>query len=203
MIVSPELAMIERHVIGVAVAARCLDIFARFNVGAWAYTADRWVALTRDLSRTAHEAHTIGASPTIVPEFEPYLADIGKLTAVSDDAERLSACEAAVRETAGNEAVIARSQRYYLDVTPHGMDKGTFVAAMAGRLGIPIASIVTIGDMSNDLPMFRAGGWAIAMGNADASVKQAAQATTRSNDEDGFAFAMDALLATAPPKTAA
>jgi hydroxymethylpyrimidine pyrophosphatase-like HAD family hydrolase len=44
--------------------------------------------------------------------------------------------------------------------------------------------------MENDLEMFRKAGFAVAMGNATDDVKQAASATTRSNDEEGFAAAI-------------
>jgi hydroxymethylpyrimidine pyrophosphatase-like HAD family hydrolase len=48
-----------------------------------------------------------------------------------------------------------------------------------------------LGDMENDLKMFGRAGFAVAMGNAGDSVKRAADATTLSNDEDGFAAAIE------------
>jgi hydroxymethylpyrimidine pyrophosphatase-like HAD family hydrolase len=48
-----------------------------------------------------------------------------------------------------------------------------------------------LGDMENDLEMFRKAGFAVAMGNATDEVKAAAQATTLSNEEDGFAEAIE------------
>ena len=45
--------------------------------------------------------------------------------------------------------------------------------------------------MENDLEMFRKAGFAVAMGNATDEVKREAQATTLSNEEDGFAVAID------------
>ena len=71
-----------------------------------------------------------------------------------------------MREAVGREATAVRSQTYYLDVTPPGHDKGTFVDTMARRLGIPAAAVATIGDMENDLPMFAKSGISFAMGNA-------------------------------------
>jgi hydroxymethylpyrimidine pyrophosphatase-like HAD family hydrolase len=95
----------------------------------------------------------------------------------------------------GHEARVARSQNYYLDVTPPGRDKGTFVQAMSARLGIPIHEIATIGDMSNDVPMFRRSGVSFAMGNAADAIKAQATHATASNEEDGFAHAVAAILA--------
>ena len=95
----------------------------------------------------------------------------------------------------GTKATAVRSQTYYLDVTPPGHDKGTFVEAMAKRLGIPTSEVVaTIGDMQNDLPMFAKSGLSFAMGNATDDVKRHATYVTASNEEDGFAKAMDVVL---------
>ena len=94
----------------------------------------------------------------------------------------------------GGRATAVRSQSYYLDVTPPGHDKGTFVQAMARRLGIPTDAVATIGDMQNDLPMFRTSGLSFAMGNATDDVKQRATHVTASNEDEGFAKAMDFVL---------
>ena len=81
-----------------------------------------------------------------------------------------------MQQALGAEATAVRSQSYYLDVTPPGCDKGTFVQAMARRLGISTDAVATIGDMQNDLAMFRKSGISIAMGNATDDVKQAGDA---------------------------
>ena len=45
--------------------------------------------------------------------------------------------------------------------------------------------------MENDLEMFRNAGFGVAMGNGSDAVKAAAQATTLSIEEDGFAAAIE------------
>ena len=97
-------------------------------------------------------------------------------------------------EAVGAEATAVRSQSYYLDVTPPGCNKGTFVQAMAKRLGISTDAVATIGDMENDLAMFRASGLSIAMGNATDDVKQQATEVTTSNQDEGFARAIELIL---------
>ena len=66
---------------------------------------------------------------------------------------------------------------------------------MAKRLGIPTDAIATLGDMQNDLAMFKVSGLPIAMGNATDDVKRLAAHVTAPNDEDGFAAAIDFILA--------
>ena len=97
-------------------------------------------------------------------------------------------------EAVGAEATAVRSQSYYLDVTPPGGNKGTFVQAMAKRLGSSTDAVATIGDMQNDLAMFRTSGLSIAMGNATDDVKQQATEVTSSNQDEGFARAIEMIL---------
>jgi hypothetical protein len=89
---------------------------------------------------------------------------------------------------------VVRSQLYYLDITPQGTNKGTAVEALCRRIGVPLERLVTLGDMENDVPMFRAAGFSIAMGNASDAVKGAARAATLTNDADGFADAVERLI---------
>ena len=103
-----------------------------------------------------------------------------------------------MKEAVGEEATAVRSQTYYLDVTPPGHDKGTFVAAMARRLGISTDAVATIGDMQNDLPMFAKSGVSFAMGNATDDVKKRATHVTDTNEHDGFARAMEMILDAKP-----
>ena len=63
------------------------------------------------------------------------------------------------------------------------------------RLGISTSRIATIGDMQNDLAMFAKSGVSYAMGNASDDVKAQATARTGSNEQDGFAKAIDGILA--------
>jgi hypothetical protein len=65
---------------------------------------------------------------------------------------------------------------------------------MARRLKISTDAVATIGDMQNDLPMFRTSGLSFAMGNATDDVKRQATHVTASNEDDGFAKAMDDIL---------
>jgi hydroxymethylpyrimidine pyrophosphatase-like HAD family hydrolase len=129
-----------------------------------------------------------------VTDFSFYLTGACKIVGASSDAALLQRCEVAMQQAVGAEATAVRSQTYYLDVTPPGHDKGTFVEAMAKRLGISTAAVATIGDMQNDLPMFARSGVSFAMGNASDDVKKHATHVTDSNERDGFAAAMETVL---------
>ena len=193
-IVDPHLNPIELHLIPASTAQRSMEIFDEFGVDIWLFTMDLWLTRRPDGEYVPHEKRAIRADPTIVADFAPYLSDACKIVGSSSDAALLQRCEIAMQQALGAQATAVRSQSYYLDVTPPGCDKGTFVQAMAKRLGISTDAVATIGDMQNDLAMFRVSGMSIAMGNATDDVKKLATHVTASNEEEGFAKAVDMIL---------
>jgi Cof subfamily protein (haloacid dehalogenase superfamily) len=193
-IVDPQLNPIEQHLIPIAAARRCLDIFNAFGVDIWLFTRDLWLTRNGDGEYVPNERRAIRADPKVVDDFTPYLSAACKIVGASGDAALLQRCEAAMEEALGAQATAVRSQSFYLDVTPPGRDKGTFVQAMAKHMGISTDAVATIGDMENDLAMFQTSGMSIAMGNAIADVKKYATHVTTSNEDEGFAGAIDMIL---------
>jgi Cof subfamily protein (haloacid dehalogenase superfamily) len=193
-IVDPQLKPIEQHLIPASAAQRSLDVLNEFGVDIWLFTNDLWLTRNGNGEYVPHEKRAIRADPTIVPDFAPYLGSACKIVGASADAALLQRCEAAMQKALGEQVTAVRSQSYYLDVTPPGCDKGTFVQAMAKRLGISSDAVATIGDMQNDLAMFRTSGISIAMGNATGEVQKHATHVTTSNEDEGFAGAIDIIL---------
>ena len=193
-IVDPQLKPVELHLIPEAAARRSLDVLNEFGVDIWLFTNEKWLTRHPDAEYVPHEKRAIRADPTIVGDFTPYLTTACKIVGSSSDAALLQRCEAAMKQALGAEATAVRSQTYYLDVTPPGHNKGTFVEAMARRLAISTEAVATIGDMQNDLAMFRKSGLSIAMGNATDDVKKVATHVTASNEDEGFAGAIDMIL---------
>jgi Cof subfamily protein (haloacid dehalogenase superfamily) len=193
-IVDPQLGPIEQHLIPPSVAQRSLDVLNEFGVDIWLFTNDAWLTRNPDGEYVPHEKLAIRADPTIVTDFAPYVSVACKIVGASSDAALLQRCEAAMQKAVGTQATAVRSQTYYLDVTPPGHDKGTFVEAIAKRLGISTDAVATIGDMQNDLPMFANSGMSVAMGNAADDVKKRATHVTRSNEDEGFAGAISIIL---------
>lgn len=193
-IVDPQLKPIEQHLIPAATAQRSLDVLNEFGVDIWLFTNDAWLTRNPDGEYVPHEKLAIKHDPTIVADFTPYVSAACKIVGASSDAALLQRCEAAMQKAVGTQATAIRSQTYYLDVTPPGHDKGTFVQAVAKRLGISTEAVATIGDMQNDLAMFAKSGMSVAMGNATDDVKKLASHVTTSNEEEGFAGAIEMIL---------
>ena len=66
--------------------------------------------------------------------------------------------------------------------------------SLAARFEIPTEQIAPIGDMPNDVLMFAHSGLSIAMGNATPEVQRAARRVTTSNEEEGFADAVERFI---------
>ena len=62
------------------------------------------------------------------------------------------------------------------------------------RYGTTLERAAAIGDSENDREMLLAVGMPVAMGNARADIKQLCRFTTKSNAEDGVAYAIYTLL---------
>ena len=69
-----------------------------------------------------------------------------------------------MQEAVGAQATAARSQTYYLDITPPGHDKGTFVRGDRKATGLATSDVAVIGDMENDLAMFAKSGHVVCDG---------------------------------------
>jgi Cof subfamily protein (haloacid dehalogenase superfamily) len=193
-IVDGALKPLTQHLIGAEAAQKSVDMLERSGVDVWIFTNDDWVIKRDDGKYVPHERDTIQHAPLEVTDFAPYLAKACKIVGASQDFPLLARCESEMQQMLGDSAVAVRSQNYYLDVTPPAQSKGTFVAAMADRLGIPLSAVATVGDMRNDLPMFAVSGMSIAMGNASDEVKSKATDITTSNEHEGFAGAVDLIL---------
>ena len=81
-----------------------------------------------------------------------------------------------------------------LEFTKREVNKGTGLKMLAESLGIKRDSIMAIGDNNNDLPMIEYAGIGVAMENGLPEVKRAADFVTKSNEDDGVAWAIRKLV---------
>jgi len=101
----------------------------------------------------------------------------------------------AARALLGDRAEASQSGgRGLVEVAPRGATKAGTLAWHCARLGIGAQDVVAFGDMPNDLPMLTWAGSAYAVANAHADVLAIVDRVTASNDEDGVAAALEALL---------
>jgi len=189
--VRPDLSVIESHTLDPAAAKQTLKLILDQGLDAWVYTEAEWLIRDQNAPHVARETWTVKFDARVVASFtDADLAHAVKIVGVSDDLDRVAACEKLAQSELGGKASAARSQPYYLDVTHPQANKGAVVTNLSRVLNIPPERIVTMGDMPNDILMFRKSGFSIAMGNAGDEVKAQASAVTDSNEDEGFSKAV-------------
>lgn len=194
--VHPDLSVIESHTLDPATARQAVELILGQGLHAWVYTADEWLIRDRDAPHVAREAWTVKFDARLVTAFtDEHLARAVKIVGISDDLALVATCEKFAQKALGEKASAARSQPYYLDVTHPDANKGTVVTTLSRMLSVPAREIATIGDMPNDVLMFRKSGLSVAMGNASPEVQAQADLVTASYEDEGFAKAVEQLAA--------
>jgi Cof subfamily protein (haloacid dehalogenase superfamily) len=174
--------------------ARAIELIREHGLVAWLYTDTVWYVQDPKGPHVDRESKTVGFGPEIASDYSVYLAQAAKIVGVSDDLQAVAKCEKKVREELSDHVSAARSQPYYLDVTHPAANKGSVVDFLAAVYLIPKSSIATLGDMPNDVLMFKNSGMSIAMGNASKEVQAEANFVTDSNKEEGFAHAIERFV---------
>ena len=87
------------------------------------------------------------------------------------------------RIEATGKLIAAKACPHNIEISYIEAGKGNALAALADKLGISILETVAVGDSANDLPMILEAGLGLAMKNASAEVKAAANETVCNNDE--------------------
>jgi Cof subfamily protein (haloacid dehalogenase superfamily) len=192
--VKPDLTVISKQLLAADVAAEVVGMIVKHGLDIFLYTDSDWFVRNANAPHVAREAWTVQFQPTVVQDFDSHMDSVVKVTGVSDDLDAVARCEKDVQEWSAGRVSAARSQPYYLDVTNPKANKGEVVEMFSKLCNVPPSEIATIGDMPNDVLMFKKSGISIAMGNASPAVQKEATLVTASYDDDGFAKAMERLL---------
>jgi Cof subfamily protein (haloacid dehalogenase superfamily) len=194
LLVEPDMSVLEQRVLPARLVGQVIDLFDSSGLDSWIYRGADWFVRDASAAHVAREAATVQFEPTVVTDFAGLGEDVAKIVGVSDDQALVAKVESAAHERFGEHVSAARSQPYYLDVTHPKANKGEVVKLLSRRLKVPPEQIATIGDMPNDVLMFTQSGLSIAMGQSDPEVQRAARMVTSSNEEEGFAHAVEAFI---------
>ena len=194
IMVTPDMTILDERTIPAEVAPAVIEAIQAHGLYAWIYRGAEWFVTDPQAPHAARESSTVQFPPTVVPSYEGLLDRAVKIVGVSDDHDLVAQCEAAVQQEFGTHASANRSQPHYLDVTNPYANKGIVVERMSYYYGIPLEQIATIGDQPNDVLMFERSGVSIAMGNASDEVQRQATFVTASNEDEGFAKAIEEFI---------
>lgn len=91
----------------------------------------------------------------------------------------------------GKNFSVYRSEPFFLEILPRGIDKAQCLAQLLKLLGMEREEMIACGDGFNDLSMIEFAGLGVAMENAVRPVRNAADYVTLSNNDDGVAHVVE------------
>jgi Cof subfamily protein (haloacid dehalogenase superfamily) len=194
VVVQPDMTVLEQKVIPDSLVAPIVDKLESAGVDVWIYRGADWYIRRLDAPHVAREQFTVQFDPTVVESFDGLADGVAKIVGVSDDHDLVASVAISGHDEFGDHVSIARSQPYYVDVTHPQANKGEVVKFLSAKYGVAPDQIATIGDMPNDVLMFARSGLSIAMGQSGIDVQRAARRVTTSNEENGFANAVDRFI---------
>jgi Cof subfamily protein (haloacid dehalogenase superfamily) len=159
--------------------------FATETVAGWSMEPDYAAHPSDDGSRRSPQR----TAPMSELAAEPVLKLLGLLPGHDPD-EIVAIAERAV----GDLVTVTHSSFPLLEISAHDVTKASTLDLLCRRRGISSDEVVALGDMPNDLPMLSWAGTSYAMANAHPVVRAAATHVAPSNDDDGVAQVLEALL---------
>jgi Cof subfamily protein (haloacid dehalogenase superfamily) len=195
VLIRPDLkTVVSQNFLPPDIVSQVVKLIQAHKLDVWLYTDKDWFVRDINAPHVAREQWTVKFAPVVSTDMAKLTDRVAKVVGVGDDLEAVKRCEKDVQEACGSNASAARSQPYYLDVTHPKANKGEVVLTLSALLSVPIKAIVTIGDMPNDVLMFKKSGISIAMGNASEEVQRSATYVTTANENEGFANAMERFI---------
>ena len=194
LLIDPDLNVLHQLPMTSAGAQTVADYIRKSGLDLWIYTDTDWYVSNPSGPHVEHQEELMQckAAPLLSHDMSPF--HVLKLVGVSDDYDAVKRAQLELDHLCGAAISATCSSDYYLDVTHADANKGTVILMLSKMLNIPTEQIATIGDMPTDVLMFRQSGVSIAMGNATGEVKTQATYVTKSNREDGFAYAIEHFI---------
>ncbi len=111
-----------------------------------------------------------------------------------DTPERTIQFQNELRGKLPNDVTFCPSTPEYLEFFNSKVSKGLAIERIAKHYGIKREEIIAFGDNCNDIEMIEYAGLGIAMENAHDNAKKCADFITRSNNDEGIAYALEKFL---------
>lgn len=129
-----------------------------------------------------------------IENMEEYLTFAVPKYLMLDDGDYLAMVEPRVKAALGKNFSVYRSEPYFLEIMPRGIDKARSLTRLLELLAIEQEEMIACGDGYNDLSMIEFAGLGVAMENAVLPVRKAADYITYSNNEDGVGHVVERFM---------
>jgi len=143
------------------------------------------------------------APPQAIGDLTPQAHRIHKLV-IWDTAETIRKLRDTLEQDYPSEAftlvealpahLIKEGKPISLEILPNHASKGYALEKVAAHYGVTLEQVLAVGDGENDIPMLKAAGIGVAMGNAAPATQAIADYITTDNDQDGVVKALQHFL---------
>ena len=165
-----------------------------YGVPVVGHAPDSLVSEAPDDALIQLEARLNGMTVTAIPSLADYTEHRLYKCLMTGDADKLAVLERVAAERFAGTLNVFRSEPYFLEILPLGVDKASAIDILVRHLRISKSEVIACGDGFNDLSMIRHAGFGVAMSNAQQAVKESADYVTASCDEDGLVEVIERFL---------
>lgn len=167
------------------------ELLKKNDVNAWIFGGFDWLAFDMNDPFIVYEKAVVGANPKLIDNIRNYKNRVVKVEGVSTNTALLDQLAEQINLKYPETVKALRSSDHYLDITHPKANKGFAAVELGKQYGIDISEIACIGDMDNDIPMLEIAGLSIAMGQSTERVYRHAHFQTKTNEENGWAYAVE------------
>lgn len=165
------------------------------GVDVWFYTREEWFVPRLSGPQVTQNSDLLRTAPERYGRLDEVPDPILKVVGASDNPDLIEACANRLSREYARRVCTTISPPHFVDVTHPSADKGRAATAIQLAEGVSSADVVAIGDSHGDIPMFHEVGTSIAMGQSCRKVRDSASEVTRTNAENGFAWAVEFVIA--------
>lgn len=137
-----------------------------------------------------HESYNNNAPVKVVENLPAFLNFPIVKMVICGNPDVLAPVEAEMAEQFRGRLDIYRAEPVFLEVMPKGINKASGLQRLMEHLGITSQELMACGDANNDIPMLKQAKLSVAVGNASAPVKEVCAFISKTNNEDGVAYAV-------------
>lgn len=135
--------------------------------------------------------NTLKIIPMTIEELKAHVTFSVPKFLMTDDGDYLAMVEPKVKAALGKNFSVYRSDPFFLEILPKGIDKAQSLERLLAVIGVKREEMIACGDGFNDLSMIEYAGLGVAMENAVRPVRNAADYVTLSNNDDGVAHVVE------------
>lgn len=170
------------------------DLAVEHGVDILTYEGDKIIASNRECPYTQLESRINHLEIKQVESMKDYATFAVPKFLMTDDGDYLALVEPRVKAALGKNFSVYRSEPFFLEIMPKGIDKAKSLERLLKILGMSREQMIACGDGYNDLSMIQYAGLGVAMGNGVLPVRKIADYITLSNDEDGVAHVVEKFM---------